>query len=341
MSTAAELYEVNLVSSSKLKLRAKAGLAEGTAEAIFDACVLFHEAARLERRAVEALSPCPPEARLAGSIEECWCLLEGSDPDAAAAVWSRILSEQEDVDRATAQAMLVRLRPRYDKSVKLFARAVQSHPALTQIGRTQVLVPTSSDEQKKALRALQTLLQQFPGVPGLWAGASRLADVTGNRGLEWDAINRALRLDPDNTALRASSLIVAAERLRPAEADEYLAPVYSTLHRAEAEVCLMLAFGEVVLAERSPATRTERWKRAASAVNAAYPQARSEWMTKLLNGLSLFLDAAIAKRKPDPDLLYRAGLGRLAATSGGKPIDALLTEATARVGAMYGSSVAA
>ena len=103
----------------------------------------------------------------------------------------------------------------------------------------------------------------------------------------------------------------------------------------------MLAFGEVVLAERSPATRAERWKRAATAVNAAYPQARSEWMTKLLNGLSLFLDAAIAKRKPDPDLLYRAGLGRLAATSGGKPIDALLTEATARVSAMSASGAAA
>jgi len=341
MSTAAELYEVNLVSSSKLKLRATAGLAEGTAEAIFDACVLFHEAARLERRAVEALAPCPPEARLAGSIEECWCLLEGSDPDAAAAVWSRILSEQEDVDRATAQAMLVRLRPRYDKSIKSFVRAAQSHPVLGQIGRTHILIPTNSDERRKALRATLAVLQQFPGVPLLWAAASRLADAVDNPELQWEAIIKALRLDPNNTALRASSLLVAAERLRPAQADAYLAPVHLTVHRAEAEVCLMLAFSEVVLAERSPGTREARWTRAAKAVNAGFPRAHAEWMTKILNGLRLFLEASIAKRKPDPDLLYRAGLGRLAATSGGKPIDALLTEATARVGAMYGSSVAA
>ncbi|MDX2051668.1 MAG: hypothetical protein SFV15_04700, partial [Polyangiaceae bacterium] len=208
------------------------------------------------------------------------------------------------------------------------------------IARTQVLVPISSEEQRKALRAIQTLLQQYPGVPQLWAAASRLAGVTGPRELEWEGLNKALRLDPENASLRALSLIGAAEHLPPTEADVYLAPVHSNLHRTEAEVCLMLAFSEVILAERSPATRVERWKRAATAVNAAFPRARSDWMTKILKGLSLFLEAAIAKRKADPDLLYRAGLGRLAATSGGKPIDALRTEATARVVAMSASAAA-
>jgi len=69
MSTASELYEVNLVSSSKLKLRATAYLADGSEAAVFDACVLFHDAARLERRAVEALTLCPPEARPASLAE--------------------------------------------------------------------------------------------------------------------------------------------------------------------------------------------------------------------------------------------------------------------------------
>jgi hypothetical protein len=68
MSSARELHELNLVSSSTLKLRATALLAEGTGEAVFEACVRFHEAARLERKAVEALSPCPPETRLLGSV---------------------------------------------------------------------------------------------------------------------------------------------------------------------------------------------------------------------------------------------------------------------------------
>lgn len=97
MSTATRLYEVNVVSSSRLKLRATAYLAEATDRAIFNACVLFHDAARLERRAVEALTPGPPEARLVSAIEECWCLLDGFNPDAAAEVWSRLLVEAEGV----------------------------------------------------------------------------------------------------------------------------------------------------------------------------------------------------------------------------------------------------
>jgi hypothetical protein len=55
----------------------------------------------------------------------------------------------------------------------------------------------------------------------------------------------------------------------------------------------------------------------------------------------LFLEASIAGRKADPDLLYRAGLGRLAATSGHRPIDALRAEATERVSAMSSSGAAA
>ena len=43
-----DVYGANLASSGKLKLRAKALLARGTSDAVFDACVLLHEAARKE-----------------------------------------------------------------------------------------------------------------------------------------------------------------------------------------------------------------------------------------------------------------------------------------------------
>jgi hypothetical protein len=114
------------------------------------------------------------------------------------------------------------------------------------------------------------------------------------------------------------------------------------LQHAEAEVCLMYAFSEIVLAVRSPGTRDERWKRALTAVNAGFPKARSDWMTKSLTGARLFLEAALAKRENDPNLLYRAGFGRLAATSGHKsPIDALRALATESVVRMSASGAAA
>ncbi|HKY38995.1 MAG TPA: hypothetical protein VJN18_23815 [Polyangiaceae bacterium] len=341
MNTAAELHQVNLVSSSKLKLRATALLAEGTEATIFDACVLFHEAARLERRAVDALSPCPPETRLAGSIEECWCLIEGCDPDAAAGVWSRILDEAQQVDHATAESMLGRLRPRYDRYIREFSRAVQDHPQLRTAGQTQVLVPSSLAERKKMLHGVHALLKQFPGLPAMWAGASHLAHAIGDRQQAWGSLQRALELAPDVSGFRALSLVAAAETLKPAEADRHLKQAYADLHQADAQVCLMYAFGELILSQRLTENPTLRWKRALEAVNAAFPKSRSEWLAKSLKGLRLFLEAAISKRKADPDLLYRAGLGRLAATSPGKPIDALLADATARVSAMAGPDAAA
>jgi hypothetical protein len=76
--------------------------------------VLLHEAARLERRAVEVLPACPAPMRLAASVEECFCLVEGRNPPGAGEVWGRILREKRDVDGGTAEALLSRLTPRYE-----------------------------------------------------------------------------------------------------------------------------------------------------------------------------------------------------------------------------------
>src|SRR5262249_45266098 len=98
MTDVSEVYEIGLVSSGKLKIRATARLAEGTPDAVFDACVLLHEAARIERRLAGVLPTCSAATRLAASVEECFCLLEGRDPPGAARVWGRILREREDVE---------------------------------------------------------------------------------------------------------------------------------------------------------------------------------------------------------------------------------------------------
>lgn len=236
--------------------------------------------------------------------------------------------------------MLSRLRPRFDRTIKEFVRALEGHPALSPSGHVQVLVPLSAVAQKSALRELKALLKQFPGMPALWAGASRLAEATGNDKLTWKAIDRARRLAPENSNFHALSLQIAVQKLRSTEADEYLSQAYGDLHGAEAEVCLMYAFGEISLAERSPANRNERRKRALTAVDAAFPRSRWEWLTKTLIGVRLYLEAALAKRKADPNLLYRAGLGRLAAISRDQPLEALHANATARIWAMAGSDFA-
>jgi len=148
------------------------------------------------------------------------------------------------------------------------------------------------------------------------------------------------RSSRSNPSFRALSLTSAVEHLAVAEADQHLQQTYVGLVAAEPEICLMYAFAEIKLTEQSPATRQDRLKRALFAVNAAFPKVRSDWMLRHLRAMQKFLEALLAKRKADPDLLYRAGLSWLAATSGRNPIDALRTEAIARVGAMAGEHVA-
>jgi hypothetical protein len=67
----------------------------------------------------------------------------------------------------------------------------------------------------------------------------------------------------------------------------------------------------------------------------------SEGLQKDLAGLQLYLQAMLADKRADRNLLYRAGLGGLAATRGGDPIDLLQEDAVARVAAMDVSGVAA
>src|SRR5262249_20349779 len=77
-----EPQRLALLEGSKLKLAAKARLAEGGKHARYEASVLLHAAARAERGGIRAWEGPTAEAGLAGAVEGCGCLIDGADPTA-------------------------------------------------------------------------------------------------------------------------------------------------------------------------------------------------------------------------------------------------------------------
>jgi hypothetical protein len=312
-----DVYRGNLATSGKLKLRAKALLAEGTGEATFQACVLLHEAARIQRLALEALPVCPPETRLASLIEETWCYVEGRDPPLAAEAWSEVLPAREEVEARAADGMLSRVIPLYAALQREFSLAVHASPevlALREAGRLDHLPP---DSLARARKELGRLLERFPGATSFWWMAYRLAESAGDRGGAWDALRRARELAPTNPRFLAMSVLVAAWALSPVEADKYLAAIRPTIaNRAEPEVCLMYGLAELRLAEHARASeRPERWSRARDAADAGVARARTEGLRRNLKATQLIARELLAGRKPTMDILYRAGLSEVAATA--------------------------
>jgi hypothetical protein len=183
-----DVYELNLATGGKLKMRATARLAEGGPGPTFEACVLLHEAARLERRAVEALATCPAATRLAASIEECWCLTEGLDPPRAAAAWGRVLRDKHCVDAGTAEAMLARLGPRFAQSERRFRRALAGAKNLGELRDTGPIVPATPTARSAAHRHVERVLDAFPGATSFWWASFRLLEAQGDD----DGAGRAL-----------------------------------------------------------------------------------------------------------------------------------------------------
>src|SRR5207249_4047477 len=105
-----EPYRLALSESSKLKLRALALLAEGGDDAAFRAAVLFHAAARAERRALQLLEAPAPETRLRSAIERCGCLIDGLDP-AAIEAWGDVLEASEHLSAGVVAALRSRIDP--------------------------------------------------------------------------------------------------------------------------------------------------------------------------------------------------------------------------------------
>jgi hypothetical protein len=312
-----EMYGVNLASSGKLKLRAKGLLALGAREEVFDACVLLHEAARIERLAVQALPVCPPVTLLSSAVEVCWCLVEGLDPPKAANAWGEVLRAREGIDARHADAIVERLVPRYEAIRQQFARAVGSSPTLVAIREAARLVGLAPAERSRARKELAAVLERFPGTTSFhWLGY-RLAEADDDKKAAWDALDRARKLDSGNPRFRAMSLLAAAWALPMAAADEHLASARSSLPHAGAEVCLMYAHAELTLARRGTANeRKRRMERARDAADAGIPQADSDALRSNLKATQLLIRELLANRVPTSEVLYLAGLSELAATAG-------------------------
>lgn len=309
-----DVYELHLASSGKLKLRAKARLAEGTLDAIFDACVLLHEAARTERRAIDSLTSCPASTRLGASIEACWCLVEGRDPPGAAEIWGQVLRDLREVDEPTADAMLSRLGPRYERARAEFAKVVSASPNLSGLRDAGSIAAATVEVRASARSEIEVVLEAFPGTTSFWWMAYRLAEADGDKKAAWDALTRARLLAPGNPRFEAMSLLVAAWALPLAAAEEHISRVRSSLDRAGAEACLMYAHAEISLAQKPPASERElRYRRAREAVEAGLAQATSEGIRRSLKAAQLLLDELLAGRRPTLEILYLAGLGELAA----------------------------
>lgn len=218
-----DVYGANLASSGKLKLRAKALLARGTSDAVFDACVLLHEAARKERCAIAALSVCPPVTLLTSAVEVCWCLVEGLDPPRAAEAWGDVLRARAGLERRQADAILERLTSRYSALQRDFAQTLGSSAILLTLRDSARLVGLAPADRIRARKELAALLQRFPGATAFHWLDYRLAEADDAKKAAWDALERARWLEPDNSRFRAMSLLVAAWALTLAAAEQHLA----------------------------------------------------------------------------------------------------------------------
>lgn len=307
-----DVYELNLTSSGKQKLRAKALLAEGTPDAVFRACVLLHEAARAQRRAVEALPTCPAVTLLLSRVEECWCFVEGRDPLRAAETWGEVLQARNGVEAATAESIVSRLAPRFEAFRQEFVRL--STPTLIALAEAGPNANPSRAEAGRARRELDAMLARFPGAVSFLVMRCRLATGAQDKVGAWDAIGRARQLEPGNQALAAISLGLAPWALVRDAAEQHLAGFRGTIERARADVCLMYALAEIMLArDPADAEQTRRWERARVAADAGRARARTPSVRRSLKAVQLMLDELFAGRVPTMDVAYRAGLGPAAA----------------------------
>jgi hypothetical protein len=264
-------------------------------------------------------------------VEECFCLVEGRDPPSAAHVWGQILREREEVDEEVATAMLARLVPRLERINREYASIVGTCKILKQLKEDQVFVPISAADKRLAIRDVMRVLDKFPGIASLWWWAYRLYEASGKLSEAWDALSRAMQIDSENSRFKAESLHVAGRALSLEHASQYIAGFRASLDKADAEECIMYAFAEIELAKNDHAP--ERWTRARDATRMGMPRARSDEMRKNLHAMYIILDSLISGREPTIDVLYRVGLGEMAAGLSSKTsvIDLVAKNASTRL----------
>ena len=155
-----------LLEAGKLKLAAKATLAEGGADARYEAAVLYHAAARAEQRALLALESPSPEARLASAIERCASLIQGFDASAVLdSAWADVLVASAAVEEKTAAAMGARLNEMMSIFLERYQDVRGKAPAID--AWTEAGCPPGAP--RSVHRELDRFLKVFPGEAFLWA----------------------------------------------------------------------------------------------------------------------------------------------------------------------------
>jgi hypothetical protein len=303
-----------LLEAGKLKLAAKARLAEGGTDARYEAAVLYHAAARAEQRALLALESPSPEARLASAIERCASLILGFDALEVLDSGCRdVMVARAAVEQETAAAMGARINEMMSGFLARYQDARAKTPALD----TWIHDGCPRGAPRSVHREFDRFLKVFPGDALLWALRSISYFNDGDIDTAWDSIHRALELSPQDQNFVGWELRLVSKHLPRAQAEARLAGAYPAIERGEASanVCGGFTFAAMDLAVKS-AHRVELLGQALHAAMEAgrrtapaQSEARREY-----RAIELGLREMLAGRKPEIAILYRCGLGRLAAT---------------------------
>jgi hypothetical protein len=308
----AEPRRLALLEAGKLKLAAKARLAEGGAGARYEAAVLYHAAARAEQRTLLVMEAPSPEARLANAIERCACLIEGFDAMVVLEVaWADVLVASSAVSAKTAAAM----RFRIDASMSELVHRYQEVLAKTPAFKAAIEAGDAWRTSRALDREIDRFLKVFPGDARVWSIRSLRHLQAGDVTAAWEAIQRARELMPEETTFMGIELELVPKHLPPARAEAQLDGIYTQIERgdANADVCFGFVVAAIQLAERGRQHREKLLRQALHAAMAGFraadplPNDR-----KIFRVFELSLREMLAGRKPTVEILYRCGLGSLA-----------------------------
>lgn len=233
-------YSALLEASGKLKLKATSLMAYGDDESRFDAAVLFHDAARLEARALALLPDPPPRVRLASAIERCGCLLEGLDVVQAIHAWQEVEQQSRAVPREEAEALRARIDPLYHAMQRDRAEATSKAPVLTAANFVWSDVPEA--DRSRVAGEISAVLSRFPGdaVAYFISAMAALHDQRLDDAAR--AIQRASRLRPDDPFFRGLALLLLPITMDATELEKRLAQTYDDLRREPADGMVYLGF---------------------------------------------------------------------------------------------------
>jgi len=306
-----EPQRLALLEGSKLRLAAKARLAEGGKDARYEAAVLLHAAARAERRVLLAVEAPSAEARLANAIERCGSLIDGLDPMAVLEEgWPAVLDASARVEERCAASLRSRIDPRMSSFIKDYQNVLAKLPAL----RAWMEAGAPWSNLRALSRELDRFLAHFPGDARMWCMRSGAYMDGEDVAKAWIAIRRARSLAPEDTLFRQAELWIMPHHLPPAEVTEKLDAVYAEIGRGEpnADLCFGFVSAAIQLAARTGFPR----KLLQQALDVAMVGWRVPplWQNdrKMFRAMQFILHELLAGRKPTIEILYRCGLGQWA-----------------------------